>query len=668
MGKKVPPDKPHQSDQPDQATEDKKKTTRHDVTIRKFEQQFFQLHTVKIKLNKFVRTKQHLHFINQAVHNVNLIAYQAYHLLNLHFLRLLQNKLPIPTSISQTFLQQVCNSVSKLNGHWTELSDDKNPFTDSIKLFREALPPNFNSPDRKKMCNLVNNLAQMMSIAIQNHLNLNFRRRFYRYLKLKYQETDGSKVYYWIDRIFNIKDIKDLNNFSNDPATGKIIQYWKERLQQPKNTNIADKLDIYLPIYYEMAQSFSDHEVKKFTLLPQKGEFIPSYIKICNKSLADLISIWTNGTSPDIMKDKRKYWEDYFYLERFETKNRRFDYEIKTDGYNVDILLKTLMPGSEVLYDLDDSPEKKIQVIKEIRDKEKAEKDRLKAERERLKAEGKKRPKIEKKPKTENKPTIVICDDWEQCLGLDPGKRSLFTTCSNDDQTLRCTRKEYHHRIRLKKFQKKINHRITVFDQRLNGLTFKVTTVEDYLTNLTRMLNRLNEMIKFYEKKFFRKLKFSRYIRKQKTFHQLVNRITNEKITVVGYGNGGSNGVGIKGASMPIKTFRRHLEQDKKAIVVGIDESYTTKMCFQCQEETDVVKHWKEKEKKDGTKKLVLIETYGLRRCKNNECRITWDRDINASQNILLLLTCLMEGSVRPSYLCKKKQARRPSSTSDERA
>ena len=59
----------------------------------------------------------------------------------------------------------------------------------------------------------------------------------------------------------------------------------------------------------------------------------------------------------------------------------------------------------------------------------------------------------------------------------------------------------------------------------------------------------------------------------------------------------------------------------------------------------------------DGEKRRLKVNIHGLRRCKYDECRITWDRDVNASRNIhrLLKTEYTLGGGARPQYLCHKK-------------
>ena len=48
---------------------------------------------------------------------------------------------------------------------------------------------------------------------------------------------------------------------------------------------------------------------------------------------------------------------------------------------------------------------------------------------------------------------------------------------------------------------------------------------------------------------------------------------------------------------------------------------------------------------------MIKVSIYGLRRCTNNECRITWDRDHNARINIYNCMESEINNGTRPAYL-----------------
>lgn len=162
-----------QSEPPDPVDDEEDVSTRHDVVIRKFEQRFYNFKTISMKLNTFIKpATQHnkFHqFINNVVDNQNLIAFHAWHLLNLHYLRLLENKLPLPKKITQTMIQRVCYYVStttkkrKLTVPKTS-ADPDGQWSLTQKIYLASLPKGYKFPSRDKQSNLINNLAKMMMI------------------------------------------------------------------------------------------------------------------------------------------------------------------------------------------------------------------------------------------------------------------------------------------------------------------------------------------------------------------------------------------------------------------------------------------------------------------------------------------------------------------------
>ena len=212
---------------------------------------------------------------------------------------------------------------------------------------------------------------------------------------------------------------------------------------------------------------------------------------------------------------------------------------------------------------------------------------------------------------------------------------------------------------------KRINNRKDQlpFVKEISQYSLHTSSVEKYTDNLKEILKIVPKMFEEYKAEFYRKLKFSGYIDKQKTYDKLCKRVNGDEKgrevegkTLVGWGNGGTNRKGLKGSKMPCKGFKKEVErQCSRVYLEEVDEYLTTKMCSKCGCETQGVKVWKEIMDSKGDKSVKKVEIYGLRRCKNNGCRITWNRDVNASRNILKILLCSLRGEERPSYLLRKQ-------------
>jgi len=595
---------------------------RPDQELAGLEKTYFRYTVIKIKLAQFAN-KEVLPLLDKAVNDVNLITLGAYHLINLHFIRLIENDQPIPKKITQNMLYQSCCAVSKLNDKWIPVKDSV--FNESVDMYRKTLPDGCYIPNRNKLCNLINNLNVTMLVAVNNHLNLNFRKRFHKYLWFTHTESDQAKIHYWIDCIFSLRKDAGPSKFDNNAESEALISDYKAMFGQPATLDISNNLDIYLPFYLKILRLLESNEKKLFSLLPIKRSLIPDHVKICTTALGDLVSLWTG----EKVSHDKKHWETYFFPIRFETVNRRFDYQITTNGYDVSIVLKRKVQNKELPY-TDDLPIlDKIAKLRSLN-------------------------KEVKQIKEDCGYELITENNWENCFGLDPGKRNLFTAVNDSGAVRKCTGREYYHLIGQKSMGKKMNKRV-LNNNHYHEISFKTSSTKGYLTSLKALWAGLKEMIHFYKAKFFRKLRFTKYIKKQKTYNLLVTRLTDNKKTLIGYGDGGKNGTGIKGASVPIKGFRAILERDNRVDIVDIHEAYTSKMCSTCHAENGKIRYLKTVIKSDGSSQNVLVSAYGVLRCTNNECGISWDRDINAGRNILALLKCKKDGQERPSYLCKKK-------------
>jgi len=104
---------------------------------------------------------------------------------------------------------------------------------------------------------------------------------------------------------------------------------------------------------------------------------------------------------------------------------------------------------------------------------------------------------------------------------------------------------------------------------------------------------------------------------------------------------------------VPCKALYNQIQHHPRIYCRRVGEQYSTLRCNKCKHDTEKVYYWKEIETPEGDIKMVKALIYGLRRCMNNECRILWDRDLNASINIREVTVALVKKEERPKYLCK---------------
>jgi hypothetical protein len=122
-----------------------------------------------------------------------------------------------------------------------------------------------------------------------------------------------------------------------------------------RETIAAKKLWATIPEENDKGKRKKKFEGKTFTLLPCKGSFTLSYIPISSMTMMQvlkdlkLVNIVGDGRDevgapqappwPRKGPDKHAMWGRFFNLNAVETRNRRFDDRIVTDGYGVSILM-----------------------------------------------------------------------------------------------------------------------------------------------------------------------------------------------------------------------------------------------------------------------------------------------------------------------------------------
>jgi hypothetical protein len=565
----------------------KEKTTRTDVKERKETNKDTEFTCVKMSLNSLVENNFLNGGLQDIVLNINKINFLSYQLLNYHFTRLIQENKPLP-DISQNLFYQACSIVSVMKER-NEKIDTTSELYISFSHYKQHLG---DLPFRDRMGNLINNLNKQQLTMTENHLKLNFYKRFHKYLEIKTGENRKGVIYKWL------KDI-----YANE-YTGKnyFIHSMREWLVfPPTEKNIKDNLSHFVKIYHKILKTFENYPnqkgIRTFNLLPTKNSFTLSTIEICSSCLKDIIGYFTKEPVPEFTENKLVYWYEFFKIEKYETKKRKFANTIYTDG--------------------------KIAVM------------RL------------------RKPKVEAvKPKDIKNIDYEQYVGLDPGVRSLQTSCNDKGRVIETTTPSYRNDCKMKyacrkreMWYKNWEH----YDMWKNIPSFKTTNLQKMLNYFQHVYPFMNSIFKFHIYTNFRGLSFRSYCRGKATMHKLCKRIVEDKKTLVGFGDfSQQHGLVKKHPTAPIKKFKSELR--RYCDVIEIDEWGTSKTCNLCKNPIELYKNKVIRKKRDGTYTTPrLCQINSVIRCKLNECKLCcMDRDINASKNILLLLQLQKAGKKRP--------------------
>ncbi|GAA5815083.1 hypothetical protein MFLAVUS_008589 [Mucor flavus] len=246
-------------------------------------------------------------------------------------------------------------------------------------------------------------------------------------------------------------------------------------------------------------------------------------------------------------------------------------------------------------------------------------------------------------------------------ISLDPGRTSVFTAMVGLqlNRHLRCTTKEYYHMTGSTRFSRKQNK--LKKDTGIESLeseipspkTSKSSAYSDYVKYM--LLNK-DSLFGFYEKDAA-KTRFQLYRGVQRATDQMANILINgtskkqkwkpapyleskTKISLIIFGAGmfGKDAVKLKGHRCGVvgKVFGtlERREAEGRLIVTTIDEFKTSKTCNLCLS--------------DG---LTIIDTdnfkgIGVVCC--HHCKQSWQRDINASNNMMTISKAVWSGQGRP--------------------
>lgn len=219
---------------------------------------------------------------------------------------------------------------------------------------------------------------------------------------------------------------------------------------------------------------------------------------------------------------------------------------------------------------------------------------------------------------------VEMCADTTY-IGIDPGMK-LFCAgvaiSSNDSRPrqIRLSSKQYHHECGkneraqcLKKYTRQIEDKIEAL--RPPNQTWRESVVFD--------LQHMADKQRQYMKKKVARLKFDAYIRRQKTLDNFINSklIGTAKNVTIFFGDA------KQAANNPCKGYVRNphsqliktLKQRTNVKLVMVDEYLTTKACSSCH----------------TTDQHVVYSMVKHRFSSCTGCKIVWNRDINAANNIL---------------------------------
>jgi hypothetical protein len=165
--------------------------------------------------------------------------------------------------------------------------------------------------------------------------------------------------------------------------------------------------------------------------------------------------------------------------------------------------------------------------------------------------------------------------------------------------------------------------------------------VDDYLHRLGKFWEHLEFILEFSAHHAFVRHRFLQDRMKMKPLDALAKRIVPVASSQVWIASGDwSNQAGIKGhPSAPVKGFARALQE--RPTGVPMDEYKTSKLCSLCHDTLEKTRLLTTND--DG--EFELRKNINVLRRANSACRANfWNRDVNATRNILELLATRLMG------------------------
>ena len=671
---------------------------------------------VKMKLNTFLHGPNSGKLkakLNEVVLDGNLLLGEGYAFANFHIGRLLEAGQEVPV-INRNFYYRCLLAVCVSNCRASTLGDS---FVESMRLFDELRDPTQKKVDATLYNQLLADLSISMTTMATNHLWTNLETRIEGFMR--WRHPDLRRFHTAVVRAVAIlpcenleKIFKEASLYSKtkarrsrartpldaepqaEPKPKRVMKMTpareaKLKLEQEKAEKLAEKkakedsqmiramavaaemreimplrgkrfankcfltLRLYHSLLRQTEAAKLEHQQtmdtldtgarkpfkgRLFSLLPLKSGFTASYIPISSMFLLSILRSagLSKHTGDGRSLNFRDVWSSFFAIGLVETRrSRKFKERIMTDGYAVSALVtcKVLLDTSKGKSDVD------LESMKEFVSSA---------------AEG----------------TTV------RVVGVDPGFTDVITATSDDGKSVSYSSSRYYEvakvkhsqrRARAMNAEKKVDTDILLSTG--GGRTANQAQLGMYIRTY---LSSLRPLLIHRMDKQYRKLRFLRHIYKQKAVKEIVDLIVNPDpnvLTLVGFGNwsGGSKSPISRQHAGPIQMIKDKIGKQPNAVIKSVDEYKTSQLDSQNHFQLVNMRATTVKKMRDGSRVVRLNnKVHKVLHCKPSDgCKLpvctetTWNRDVNASRNILNLFLHELNGLGRPAAFCRpEKNAR----------
>ncbi|PNH01563.1 hypothetical protein TSOC_012543 [Tetrabaena socialis] len=578
---------------------------------------------VTMKLNTFCTNQAVVRTINQIVLAMNRLVAEAYTFSNFHVIRLLQGPSPVVIPLmDRNFFYRCLLAVSMVPGKQTVAA-----------------------------------LSITMATMATNHLWMNLEGRLTRYIRklhpgLRRHEKRILRAVVThpkedLTKVFKMPAAAVVGGGAGVDAAMRLCTQLRLLMPLQSGKQYATRAHLTLPLYHKILleteaardrfEGFDDPASRKamgafrlFKLLPTKSGFTTSFIPISTMAMLHMLrslgleELIGDGRS----MDATGLWRKYFNLNAVETRTRRFGGSIVTDGTGVSVLMAK--PAAAATCKCDEP------CCAEMR-------------------------------------TVLREREIARVVGVDPGFTDVVTVATADgSKPVSYSSKRYYEDAKI--FLS--NRRTDSWNEGTEDMVDSIPTVctGDLVRlklHVTAYLAHLQALLRYRFTKGYRNMRFMRSVFKRKAVGDICSLIAPAgKITLVGFGNwsGGKGSPISRRTCGPLQEIKFRLRRRPDVFLKELDEYRTSVTCNGCLQVLSNMRAMSTVvDRYDQSKAVRRTRVHKVLHCRSsdggpsNRCGASWNRDVNASRNLLMLMMCHVLGYERPPAFTRAWQT--PSAT-----
>lgn len=590
--------------------------------------------TVKMKLGQFCPKPELQDRIRRLVKRTNRVMAEAYMFANFHVRRLVDAGKAIPP-IDRNFYYRCIVAVVRSKARPATLGDD---FAASRDAFDTLRPDGMQKVNIEEDNQVIASLSISMATMAINHLMLNLDNRLSKYLRWRYPELRGlwsTIIRAILDPSIDvasavpIKETCSPAHAARRLAAREVIGELRPLVTGLTKQRYGTQARHTLPLYAKMlcdieaateAMSADSARCKRppkaFTLLPTKGSFTTSYVAISTMAFVRLVRDWEGITGNGVGSDHRKIWDNHCNLKLVETRHRRFDGHIATDGCAISILMakrsSMRCPPSQI----------------------------------------------------DDRDLAGHVRSGANVVGVDPGFTDVVTCSTLDGKVASYSSARYYEAAKFKVTKR----RTDVWNEETADLTQSLavgnmSSMDGMSVRIRALMAVLPELLDHRMAKGYRNMRFMRYVHRNKAIEDICDTVAPSGTpTVVGFGDWSGHQSAVKRKTCgPIEEIKHRLKARPNVVaLLDIDEFRTSMTCWCCKNRLRNMVATTTKKHSDGTRHVRRSKVHTVLHCRSSvvdgssRCGATWNRDVNASRNILELAMTRIHGFIRPAALCRQ--------------